>query len=324
MIKVNLIGILRYRAVGIAITTIGLFFTFYFLTEGRFFTPMAISSILTAAPEFGILAVGVTFLMISREFDLSVGAVFTFCSLMYALFWMRYGLNPILALLATLGVGGLLGALNGLITLKIRIPSIVTTLGTMYLWRGLALVICAGRIVPYTGGVPLKEILIEKVWGVPVQIIWFLIITAFFEIILFHHKFGNALRGTGGDITSAKEMGINTDRIKLICFVLVGILTAFGAIMEGSRIREGSARLGIGFEFYAIAAAVIGGTSLAGGAGTVMGTFFGAIIIQSIGTGLAVMGISGWWINVLIGVVIVAVVIVNTRMHAFTMSRRKR
>lgn len=281
---------------------------FFFITHGRFFDPLSINSILSTAPEWGILSLGVALLMIAQEFDLSVGSVFTFCTFVYAVLWLKMSVDPTLALITVLVVGMILGLINGLITLYIGIPSIITTLGTMYLWRGLTLVFSGGLPISYRGEVrPFKEMLIGKIGGVPVQIIWFLTIAIILEIILYKHKFGNQVASTGGKETAAKEIGINTKHVKLIAFVIVGLLVAFSAIMESTRIGEGSARLGIGYEFYAIAASVIGGTSLFGGEGTIVGTFFGVLIIQSIGTGLAVMGISGYWINVLLGVIIILV-----------------
>ena len=303
---------IRYRAFAPLIVFFILIISFYFVTKGRFFDPLSINSILSTAPEWGILSIGVSLLMISGEFDLSVGSVFTLCTLIYAILWLKMGVDPLLSLVMILILGAVLGLINGIVTLYIGIPSIITTLGTMYLWRGIALVICGGLPISYRGETrPFKDLLTGEIIGIPVQIIWFLAIAIVLEIILYWHKFGNQVMATGDNETAAKEMGINTKRIKLVCFTIVGILVAFSAVMESTRIGEGSARLGIGYEFYAIASSVIGGTSLYGGTGTLIGTFFGVLIIQSIGTGLAVMGISGYWINVLIGLIIIIIMGLN-------------
>lgn len=292
-----------------------LFISFNFLTESRFSSPLAVNAILSTAPEYGILAVGVTFLMIAQELDLSVGSIFTFCTFTYATLLLNFSMHPILALLIVLVLGILISCLNGVLSFSLRIPAIVVTLGTMYFWRGLALVLCSGIPVSFRREdraiLPFKEIFVGNVYGIPTQIIWFIVIAVFFEILLYRHKLGNLMSATGGDITAAREMGIKANTVKLICFALTGLLVAFSAILQVSRIHEGSARLGVGYEFYAIAATVIGGTSLRGGSGTVIGTFFGALILQSIGIGLAVMGISGWWINVFVGVVIILVMVLN-------------
>ena len=305
--------VFRHRAISVFIVLLGLTAFFYFMSpEGRFFNPMAIKSILTRAPEYGITAVGVTFLVISRELDISVGSVFTFCSLVFAHLYLNLSINPIFALLITVAAGTIIGSLNGFISLKFGIPSIITTLGMMYLWRGVALVSSAGLPMHYGGANPFGYVLTGTFGGIfPMGFIWFIVITIFFEVILHYHKFGNRVRVTGGNTQAAKEIGINTDRIKIICFALVGVLTAFGSIIESTRIGEGSARLGVGYEFYAIAAVVIGGTSLFGGVGTVIGTFLGAIILEMIRTGLALIGVSGWYFNIFIGIVIIIAMIMN-------------
>lgn len=314
--------VMQHRAFGIFAVAIGLILVFYFVfPERRFFDPRAIRTILTRAPEYGIIAIGITFLMISRELDISVGSVFTLCSLVFAFLYLRFGMNPILALLSTLAIGALIGSLNGLISLKFGIPSIITTLGTMYLWRGAALVACRGQPIYYRGAAPFKTVLTGRLGGfLPMGFVWFIVLTVFFEVILHYHRFGNRVRASGGNTQAAREMGINTGRVKLMCFALVGSLIAFASIIESTRIGEGSARLGIGYEFYAIAATVIGGTSLFGGVGTIIGTFLGAIILEMIRTGLAVIGIPGWWFSVSIGAIIIVVMILNV----FIMKRVRR
>lgn len=314
--------VIRYRAFGIFVVLVGLLLVFYFVTpEKRFFDPRAIRTILTRASEYGIIAIGITFLMISRELDISVGSVFTLCSLLFAFLYLKLGWDPIFALLCTLAVGAMMGSLNGLVSLKFGIPSIITTLGTMYLWRGAALVAGRGQPIYYRGANPFGFIFTARLGGfLPMGFVWFIVLTIFFEIILHYHRFGNRVRASGGNTKAAREMGINTDRTKLICFALVGLLVAFASIIESTRIGEGSGRLGIGYEFYAIAATVIGGTSLFGGIGTVIGTFLGAIILEMIRTGLAVMGVSGWWFNVFIGTIIIVVMVLNV----FIMKRVRR
>jgi len=317
---------IRHRAFGIFIVLIGLLIVFYFLSpKGRFFDPRSIRTILTRAPEYGIIAVGVTFLVISRELDVSVGSMFTFCSLVFAFLYLRLGLNPILALFITLATGTLMGSFNGLISLKFGIPSIIMTLGMMYLWRGVALVACAGYPIYYRGAAPFTRVLTGRLGGFfPMGFVWFILITIFFEIILYYHRFGNRVCATGGNTQAAREIGINTNRVKMICFALVGLLTAFASIMESTRIGEASARLGVGYEFYAIAAVVIGGTSLIGGSGTVIGTFLGAITLEVIRTGLAVIGIPGWYFNIFIGAVIVIAMIINVSIMKGVREQEKR
>ncbi len=307
-------NILHYRALSVFIVLVVLSIVFYMLSpKGRFFDPRAIRTILTRAPEYGIVAIGITFLMISQELDISVGSVFTFCSVVFASLYLKMGVNPLLTLLVTIAIGAIISCINGIVSLKFGIPSIITTLGMMYLWRGVALVTVAGKPLYYRGTAPFGRILNGTLFGFfPMGFIWFVVITILFEIILYYHRFGNRVRVTGGNTQAAREMGINTELIKIFCFVLVGLLTSFASILESTRIGEGSARLGVGYEFYSIAAVVIGGTSLFGGVGTATGSFLGAIILEMIRTGLALIGISGWYFNIFIGIVIIIAMIMNT------------
>lgn len=307
--------LLHYRAFGPIVAYVVLFISFSFLTNFRFSSALSVSSILTTAPEFGILAIGVAFLMIVQEFDLSVGSVFTFCTFEYATLLLNFNVQPILALVIVLVSGTLMGLLNGAITFAFRIPAIIVTLGTMYFWRGLTLVFSGGLPVSFVGAnrdiIPFKSILVGDFFGIPTQFLWFLALAIVFEVILYRHKLGNRMTAVGGNDAAAAEMGIKIRTIKLICFTLTGLLVAFCAILQTSRIYEGSARLGVGYEFYAIASVVIGGTSIKGGSGTVIGTIAGALILQSIGIGLSVMGISGYYINVFVGAIIILVMALN-------------
>lgn len=281
-------------------------------SNGNFLDLRSIDSILTRAPEYGIVAIGVTFLTIAQEFDISVGSVFTFCALIASVLRVSLQLSSLSCLIIVLILGFILGTINGLITLKLRIPSIITTLGTMYAWRGLALIISQGMPVYYREKTPFAGLLTSNIFRViPTGILWFLGIALIFDIILKYHKFGNSIRATGGSVIAAKAMGINTDRVKILCFAILGLLVALASFLESTRIGEGSARLGNGYEFYAIAAVVIGGTPITGGFGTVFGTFFAALMLEIIRTGLGIVGIPGWWFSVLVGLTIVVAMVIN-------------
>jgi len=280
--------------------------------NGNFLDIRSIDSILTRAPEYGIVAIGVTFLTIAQEFDISVGSVFTFCALIGSILRVSLQLGSLPSVLIVLVVGFILGTINGLITLKLRIPSIITTLGTMYAWRGLALIIGQGMPIYYREKTPFAGALTSNIFNViPAGILWFLGITLIFDTILKFHKFGNSIRATGGSVLASKAMGINTDRIKILCFAILGLLVGLASVLESTRIGEGSARLGNGYEFYAIAAVVIGGTPIGGGGGTVFGTFFAALMLEIIRTGLGIVGVPGWWFSVLVGLTIVVAMVIN-------------
>ncbi|MEM1550802.1 MAG: ABC transporter permease, partial [Candidatus Bathyarchaeia archaeon] len=249
---------------------------FYILTpEHRIIHSSVISVILRTVPELGVIVIGITMLMICQEFDLSVGSLVALSSMIMVWSYNMWGLHVILASFLSLVITCLATTLNGIITVKTNIPSFITTLGMMMWWRGVVLVLTGGRPVPFRPeeSCPLfKEVLIGEIGIIPLQFIWFILITLVLWVILEHTKFGNWVYSTGGNKEAAREMGINTDLTKIICFMIVGLLTGFAGVIQGTPIRGSNALQGQRMEMEAIAATVIGGTSPFGGAGGIIGS----------------------------------------------------
>ncbi|MEA1964077.1 MAG: ABC transporter permease [Candidatus Aerophobetes bacterium] len=266
-------------------------------------------------PDLGIVALGVGMLMICGEFDLSVSSVLPLCAFIF-ISLLKVNINPSFALCITLGSGALLGLLNGIITVKGRIPSFITTLGTMMFWRGILYVGShmwpIGLRAYLPPGSVFEHIFVGKIGGIPVQVIWFIAFAVILGIILHFHKFGNWVYATGDNKLAARAMGINTDRTKTICFIIVGVLCAFVGILQILRMETFGCTQGIGFELKAIAASVVGGTFLMGGIGSMMGIFLGAITIQILENGLILMRVPVFGISAFIGLAIVLFVILNT------------
>jgi simple sugar transport system permease protein len=266
-----------------------------------------IRNILAMGPEIALIVLGVSLLMIAGEFDLSVGSQLQFC--MYVFWVLLYygtGLNDWMSFFVTLGVGAVLGLINAVITIRGRIPSFITTLGTMLLWRGVVLLLTVGYMKPLVSVSPLfRSVFSSEVFGVPVQIIWFAAIAVVLGLILHRHRFGNWVYATGDNEMAAREMGINTALTKTICFMTVGILAALVSVLQLYRIESFAATQGIGFEFRAIAACVIGGISLRGGSGSMIGAILGIIAMQTIDTGLILIGAPVFGVDTFIGIVIV-------------------
>ena len=303
---------MTYRSSSIFLVFVGLILFFsLFSPHYRFISHANIKILLALGPEFSIVALGVGLLMVSGEFDLSIGSILVFCSFIFIrLFEM--GMNLFLAGFITLGVGALLGFLNGLITTKAHIPSFITTLGTMMLWRGLTLILSLGYTRPFNPEVsPLFcSILTGKIGGIlPVQVVWFVVFGLILGAGLHFHKFGNWVYATGDNKEAARAMGINTDRVKIICFMTVGILCAFVAVMQIIRVSTFSSRAGDGWELKAIAASVVGGTSLMGGIGSMAGVFLGALTISVIENGLVILRIPYFWTYIVFGLVIISSVV---------------
>jgi ribose/xylose/arabinose/galactoside ABC-type transport system permease subunit len=288
---------------------------FYILTpEHRIVDMSVISVILRTVPELGIIAVGITILMICQEFDLSVGSLLALSSMIMVWSYNIWGLHVVLASLLSLIITCLAAILNGLITVKTNIPSFITTLGMMMWWRGVVLVLTGGHPVPFhpEESCPLfKEVLIGEIGIIPLQFIWFIIITLVFHIVLEYTKFGNWVYSTGGNKEAAKEMGINTDLTKIICFMIVGLLTGFAGVIQATRINGSNALQGQGMEMEAIAATVIGGTSLFGGVGSVVGTLIGVLLIRVLEAGLLLMRFSAYWFQAIVGLLIIISVVSN-------------
>jgi len=306
-----------YRAVNTIIVFITLLLFFTFFTRHHIFISSRNLGLLSKlAPDLGIVALGVGMLMICGEFDLSVSSTLPFCAYIFASL-LRAGVSLFLLPFITLGVGALLGLLNGLITVKGRIPSFIATLGTMMFWRGVLYVhsrMSPIGIRPYLPSESsFQQIFTGQIGGVlPMQVIWFVAVGLILGILLHFHKFGNWVYATGDNREAARAMGINTDRVKMACFTIVGILCGLVGIMQALRLGSFAATQGIGFELKAIAASVVGGTLLTGGVGSIVGVFLGALTIQILENGLILMRVPVFGITAFIGLAIISFVILNT------------
>jgi simple sugar transport system permease protein len=306
--------LIKMRSLNVFFIFLLLFIVFSVFSPGhRFLSKENILIFLAASSEFNIIAIVVAMLMIAGEFDLSVGSILVFCSFTF-LKLFDSGMNVLLALIINLGIGSMLGFFNGIITVKTKIPSFITTLGAMLLWRGVTLFWSGGL----QKGLELSEIPIMynaiagTVGGIlSVQFIWFVGIAVVVGFIVHSHKFGNWVISTGDNKLAARAMGINTDRIKMICFTAVGFVVSFAAVMQMFRSGTFSARAGDGWELKAIAASVVGGTALTGGIGSIAGVFWGAMVISIIENGLVFMRVPYYWTFTIFGVVIVSSVLIS-------------
>ena len=281
--------------------------------DNNFIRVANLKSLGALGSEFGIVALGVGLLMIAGEFDLSVGSVLAFCSLVFT--WLLGGsVNPFLALLITLACGIMTGSINGLITVKGKIVSFVTTLGAMMFWRGFTLILSGGamRAVDLSGYPAFTGLFTGKWFGYfPAQFFWFLLLAVILILILHFRRFGNWIFSTGDNALAARSMAINTHRVKITCFVIVGVLTAFAAVLQSTRLSAFSSRVGTGWELSAIAAAVVGGTSLRGGIGNMFGIFLGALIIIVIENALVLARLPYEWTYMAFGLVILFSVLLD-------------
>lgn len=259
----------------------------------------------------GIVAMGVTMVIITTGIDLSSGSVIALVSVITASF--AQGDHPlILALVLGLGVGALAGFINGTISAKGAIPPFIATLGMMIAARGLALLYSDGR--PISG---LSESFLfigqGEIAGIPVPIMIFIIMGIISHMMLSKTRFGKYTYAIGGNEQAARICGINVDRYKIMIYTYAGFLSALAGIMLTSRISAGQPSMGVMYELDAIAAAVIGGTSLSGGIGTIPGTIIGALIIGVLNNSLDLMNVSSYWQQILKGIIIVSAVLIDSR-----------
>jgi simple sugar transport system permease protein len=310
----GLSGILGVKEATIAIITIATILFFYSL-QPAFLSDINVGTLLSITPELGIPALGITVLMIAGEFDLSIGSVFGFVPL-FAAELMRIGTPVEFAIALALLTSILIGLIHGIITVKSGIPSFITTLGGMLIWRGAALLITGGqpryfRVPEHVAGLTSGTILPPFVNA---QLLWFISIMIILWVMLERTKFGNHIYATGGNKEVARYMGVNTDYIKISCFILSSFLAGLGGIIQSTRLGTALPNQGDGLEFDAIAAAVIGGTSLRGGYGTVIGTVIGEFLGRIIENGLIIIRAPSYYFRLYIGAVLIIAVILNLYM----------
>lgn len=281
--------------------------------SGRFLTMRNARVILGVLPELGLVALGATMLMIAGEFDLSVGSVFAIVPMITALL-ASFGWNIWLAILCALLAACVLGFINGWITLQFAIPSFVTTLGMLFAVRSLTVVISGGFPPPFPEAAP-EWAFTAQIGIVRVSLIWFIGFVILATLLLRNSNFGNWMYATGGDPNAAANMGINTHRVKIACFMMCSFLAGFAGLIQLFRLKSALPSLGVGLELEAIAASVIGGAALTGGIGSALGAVVGAALIRIIDNGLVISRVDANWFQFAIGFLTIAAVIFNAQLR---------
>jgi inositol transport system permease protein len=319
------------RKYAIVLIFIAMFVGMTFLTDA-FLQPRNLFNVVRQISVVGLIAIGVTMVIITTGIDLSSGSVLALAAVFAASFaqqpdWhdAKYPglmLPVIVPILVALGIGLLCGAINGGLIARFKIPPFIATLGMMTVARGFALIysnrpvsgltdtynfIGQGeifKVIPIHGQPPL---------GLPVPIIILAAVAIGAHVMLNNTRFGRHIYAIGGNEQAALISGLNVGRIKIGVYAIAGLLAGLAGLVLSSRIGSGQPGLGVGYELDAIASAVIGGTSLSGGVGTIWGTIIGALIIGVLNNGLDLLDVSAYWQTIVKGSIIVVAVIVDER-----------
>ncbi|MBV7273292.1 ribose ABC transporter permease [Clostridium thailandense] len=277
----------------------------------RFLTVANILNVFTQVSVNAIIAVGMCFVILTGGIDLSVGSILAITGAVAATL-VKSNTNVLVTIIVVLIIGGLIGLFNGFLVSKGKIQAFIVTLASMTIFRGVTYV--------YTNGTPISGLGSNftfigngKLMGMPVPVILIVIVVLVAWYVLTQTRYGRYVYAVGGNEDSARLSGINTDKIKTLVYVIVGATSALSGIVVTSRIGSASPNAGSGFELDAIAAVVLGGTSLAGGEGSVIGTIIGAMIIGVLNNGLNLMNVSPFYQLIVKGFVILLAVILDKK-----------
>jgi simple sugar transport system permease protein len=284
-----------------------------------FFSSLNVTTLLSIVPELGIIALGMTLLLTTGEFDLSVGAVFALAPIAMLLL-VQLGAPLPVALGLALGISAIVGVINGLLVTGLAITSFLVTLSVLLIVRGCALFITNGfPQAPLEGESVLRSMLVGtfEVGSVTINasLIWFLLIAVACNFILKRSKVGNWVLATGSNNAAASARGVPVDKVKTGLFAVTSLLAGFAGVLSALRISSASPVAGTGYELEVIAMVVVGGTALTGGQGTILGTVVGVLLLRVIRNGIIMSGAPGLAYNIFLGLIILAMLIIHSRLE---------
>lgn len=304
------------------VAVLALMWIFFIAAAPRTFLSREIyASFATSVPFYGIIALPITLLIIAQEIDLSFGSTMAVSVVAFLAVFNLTG-SPFLGLIGCLATGFLIGLLNGLIVVKIGIPALIATIGMQFFWRGFVIVVTNARLqslVPVTAADPvLHDLLVGRLFDyIPMQFVWMIVVAVVVWVLLNRHRFGAHIYLIGDNNNSARLMGIPVDQRKILTFAIVGLAAGFAGLLASLQISTFFPSLGDGYLLQTLAAVFLGGTPVLGGTGTILGTFVGSFIIGIIEPGTVAIGLTGFWTQLIYGLIIV----VSVGMH--TILRRR-
>jgi len=319
--KFSLSKFLRHYAIQLGI--LGVFFAiwgfFIISAPNTFLSPRIYMAFMGTIPFFALMALPLTLVVIAGDIDLSFTSIMAIGMVAFIFVFDATG-NAWLSALSALAVGLFAGLMNGAIVVIFGIPSLVATIGTQFFWRGAVLVLSQGRsgTLVTTKESLIHPLLVGKLFGyIPMQFVWLVIVAIIMWIILNRTRMGAHIYLTGDNEESAKLMGVNTNRVRYFVFGLTGLISAFAGVVASLNVTYFWPSLGEGYLLRTLSSVFLGGTSVFGGVGTILGTFIGAFIVGSIEAGIVAIG----WTNFLTQLIYGLIIVVSVALQAI-LSRR--
>lgn len=325
----------RYREASIAVVAL-LLVIYIQLNNSVFLTSPVMSVVLRDTARIGMISAGIVIVMITAEIDLSVGAVYALAPYLMIRISEDYGLSIWLTAALALLIALCIGFINGFITVKLRIPSLITTLGMFFLLTGITVSYANSQPIRMPVKPPFNAIFGQNRYG-PLDplfswdgltgftpIIWTTIVVLILTLVLKRTVFGLHVISTGSNLLAAREIGVRTDRIKISAFMICALLAALTGLITATVTGSASPDTGGSLlTLLAIAAAVIGGTALTGGSGTVVGALIGAFVISCLNNGLVLLGAQATESNIFLGLAILAAMILNVQLDKVRVRRKR-
>lgn len=305
------VGLFKRPETGALLSLLVVILVFTVLSGTKFISPGNIASILAIAVEKGFVVLGITLLMITGEIDLSVSAVYGLSALFFVIF-SSY-VPVIVAFLIILVFALFIGLINGSITVRWQVPSIIVTLGMQFFLRGLIYFTTKGFTRSFRSTDPFLSIMAGRIMGSDfrISILWLIIAAIIFIVVLQHKPYGNWVFATGSNRELSKSMGVDVNRVLLINFSVCAMMASLGGMLSAARFGTVAATHGEGLELEAIAASVVGGTLLTGGYGSIQGALIGTLLVSSLRSGLLLSGAPAYWYIAFMGIILVVAAVIN-------------
>lgn len=279
--------------------------------NNNFATVNNVMNILRVASYTIIAAVGMTMVIIIGEIDLSAGSLVCVCGLSAAVIVRDSG-NIVIAVIVALLVGALVGLYNGVAVAYGKLPGFIATLASQTILRGIAFIITGGNAVIWTKKA-FSKIGTGYIGFVPIPVVIMIVSVIFGIVLTTRTRFGRYIYSVGGNANASRWSGISVERVKIIVYVIMGVLSAISGLIITTRLGSGQPSAGTGFEMDCITAVVVGGTSMSGGKGKIIGTVVGALLIATLTNGMTLIGVDTYWQQVIKGVIIVVSVLIDSK-----------